>query len=93
MCDGRLFASPLFRRLAGRAALFRGFLVRWVLHFALSLTRCLTVHNATSCPMENSPHECGRSYDDLSCLFFTALMLQQSLSILVQENPTVKDIV
>ena len=35
MCDGRPFASPLFRRLAGRGALFRGFPFRWVLHFVL----------------------------------------------------------
>ena len=31
MCDGRPFATPLFRRLAGRGALFRGFPVRWAL--------------------------------------------------------------
>ena len=36
MCDGRPFASALFRRLAGRGALFRGFPFRWVLHFVLS---------------------------------------------------------
>ena len=39
MCDGRSLASPLFRPLAGRGALFRGFSFRWVLHFVLSLTR------------------------------------------------------
>ena len=33
MCDGRLFASSPFRRLACRGALFRGFPFRWV--FAL----------------------------------------------------------
>ena len=90
-CDGRFFASPLCRRLAGRGAFFRGFPFRWVLHFALSLIRCLTVQDATSCPMENSLFECGRPYDDLSCLFFTALLLQRSQSILVQENQLVKD--
>ena len=52
MCDGRPFASPLFRRLAGRGALSRGFPFQWVLHFALSMTRCLTVHDATSCTMD-----------------------------------------
>ena len=39
MCDGRPLASPLFRHLAGRGALFRGFPFRWVSHFVLSLTR------------------------------------------------------
>ena len=47
MCDGRPFASPLFRRLASRGALFRGFPFRWVLHFVLSLTRSVIVHDAT----------------------------------------------
>ena len=64
---------------------------RWVLHFALSLIRCLTVQDATSCPIGNSPFECGRPYCDLSCLFFTAPLLQRSQSILVQENQPVKD--
>ena len=92
MCDGRPFASPLFRRLAGRGAIVRGFPFRWALHLALSLTRCLNVHDATACHMENSLYESGRPYDDLSCLFFTALWLQRSQSILVQENQPVKDI-
>ena len=42
--------------------------------------------------MGNSSHECGRPYDDLSCLFFTTLLIQRSQSILVQENQPVKDI-
>ena len=92
MCDGHPFASPLFRRLAGRGALFCGFPCRWVLHFALSFTRCLTVHDATSCPMENSLFERGRPNKWLACLFFTALLFQRSQSILVQENQPVKDI-
>ena len=33
---------------------------------ALSSTRCLTVHDATSCLMENYPHEGGQSYDKLA---------------------------
>ena len=37
VCDGRPYASPLFRRLAGRGTFFRGFPLRWVLHFARSL--------------------------------------------------------
>ena len=49
MCDGRPFASPPSRRLAGRGAIFRGVPFRWVLHFVLSLTRCLTIHDVTSC--------------------------------------------
>ena len=36
MCDGRPFASPLFRRLAGRGPFFRGFPFRWALKFVFS---------------------------------------------------------
>ena len=92
MCDGCPFASPLFRRLAGRGAPFRGFPFRWALHFVLSLTRCLTVHDATSCSNEDSLYECVRTCETLSCLFFTALWLQRSQSILTQEHRPAKDI-
>ena len=94
MCDGRPFVSPLFRRLAGRGALFRGFPSRWVPHFVLSLTRCLTVHDATSCSMEDSLFEFERPYDNLSSLYFTALWLQRSLSItfMTQENQPAKEV-
>ena len=47
MCDGRPFASPLFCRLAGRGALFRGFPFRWVLS-----TPCIifdSQHNRACC--------------------------------------------
>ena len=91
MCDGRPFASPLFRRLAGRGALFCGFPFRWVLHFVLSLTRSVTVHDAVSCSREDSLFECGRPCDTMSCLFFTALWFQRSQSILVQEIQPAKD--
>ena len=73
MCDGRPFASSLFRRLAGRGALFRGFPLRWVLHFALSLTRSITVHVATPYSRKDPLPECSRLCDNLSCLCFTAL--------------------
>ena len=92
MCDGRPFASPLFRRLAGRGALFRGFPFRWVLHLALSLTRSIIVHVVTPYTKENPLFECSRPCDNLSCLCFTALWLQQSQSILMQENQPAKDI-
>ena len=71
MCDGRPFASPLFRRLASRGALFRG-LLRWVLHFVLSWTRSVIVHDATLSSREDPLFECGRPRDALSCLFFSA---------------------
>ena len=91
MCDGRPFASPLFRRLAGRGPFFRGFPFRWALQFAFSLTRCLTLQDATPCSRKDPLHECGRPSDTLLCLFFTALWLQQSQSILVQEIQPAKD--
>ena len=92
MCDGRSFASSLFRRLAGRGAFFRGFPVRWVLHFALSLSPCFTLHDATSCPREDPLYECGRPCDTMSSLFFSALLLQRNQSVLVQEIQPAKDI-
>ena len=45
LCVGSLFAFPHFHCL--------GFLCRRVLHFSLSLIRCLTVQDATSCLMDN----------------------------------------
>ena len=92
MCDGRLFASSPFRRLAGRGAFFRGFPFRWVLHVVLSLTRSVIVYDAASCSREDSQNECGRPCDALSCLFFSALWLHQSQSLLVQEIRSAKDI-
>ena len=62
MCDGRSLASPLSRLLAGRGAFFRGFPFRWVLHFVLSLTRSVIVHDSASCSREDSLHEvCARA--------------------------------
>ena len=84
---------PPIRLSAGRGALFRGFPFRWILHLALSLTRSITVHVATPHSREDLLSECSRLYDNLSCLCFTALWLQQNQSILVQENQPAKDIV
>ena len=90
MCDDHLFASSPFRRLAGRGAFFRDFPFRWVLHVVLSLTR--SVCDATSCSREDSLYDCGRPCDALSCLFFSALWLQQSQSLLVQDIQSAKNI-
>ena len=87
MYDGRPFASLLFRRLAGRGAFFSA-----VSLFGISLTRCLTVYDAVSCSMEDPLYECGRPHDTMSSLFSTALWLQRSQSILVQEIQPAKDI-
>ena len=92
MCDGRPIASPLLHRLAGRGACFRGFPFRWVLHIVLSLTRSVIVHDAASCSREESLHDCGSTCEAWLCLFFTALWLHRSQSILVQEIQPVKDI-
>ena len=95
MCDGRSFAPLPHRFFAAwrvEAPFSRGFLFRWVLHVVLSLSRSVIVYDATSCSMENSLFECGRPKNDLSCLFFTALLLHRSQSMLVQENQPVKDI-
>ena len=71
-CEGRPFASPLFRRLAGRGPFFRGFPFRWALQWTVSLARCLTF--------------------TMSCLFFTALWLHRSQSVLLQGNQPANDI-
>ena len=89
---GALSPPRFFRRLAGRGAFFfRGFPFRWVLHFALSFIRCLTVQDATLVPWRTL-FACERPDNDLSCLFFTVLLLQRSQSMLVQENQPVKDV-
>ena len=80
MCDGLSFASPLFRRMAGRGA------------FSAVSMGSLTVHDATSCTREDPQYECGRPCDTMSSLFFTALWLQRCQSILVQETQQAKDI-
>ena len=80
-CEGRPFASPLFRRMAGRGAFFRGFPVRWGLHIALSLIRSVSLHVIEACSEENLPDECNRPCGDATSLFFTALWQQQSRSI------------
>ena len=72
MCDGCPFASPLFRRLAGRGSFFRGFPFRWALQLTVSLARCLTY--------------------TMSCLFFAALWLHRSQSVLLQGIQPAKDI-
>ena len=85
MCDVR---SPLFRRLAGRGSFFRGFPFRSALQFVLSLARCLALQDTAPCSRKDSLYECGRPHDTLSCLFFTALWLRQSQSILTQVQQT-----
>ena len=77
MCDGRPFASSLFRRLVGRGSFFCGFPFRRAVQFAPFLDRCLTLQDAAPCYGKDSLHECGRPHDTLSCLFFTAKWLRQ----------------
>ena len=58
----------------------------------ISLTRSVIVHDATHCSKEDSQNECECPCDALSCLFFSALWLQQSQSLLVQEIQSAKNI-
>ena len=92
MCDGRTLASPLFRRLAGRGAFFRGFPFRWVLHFVLYLNRGVALHESPSCSREDSLDDCGRPCDPPSCLLFSALWLRCNQTLLVQETQSAKDL-
>ena len=50
------------------------------------------MHVATPFTREDPLSECSCPCDNLSCLCFTALWLQQGQSILVQENQLAKDI-
>ena len=63
-------------------------LARSALQFALSLARCLTLQGAAPCYRIDSLCECGRPHDTLSCLFFSALWLRQSQSMLTQVQQT-----
>ena len=84
MCDGRSFASSPFRRLASRGPPFRGFPFWWAMQLAISLARCLTLHDSAPRHGEGSQYEFGRPHDTLSCLFYTALWLGQCKSIVTQ---------
>ena len=87
------FRLPLFRPLAGRGGFLRGFLFRWVLHFALTLTRSLTMHDATSCPWRILSMNVGAHMIPCRASFCTALWLHRNQSfILVQEAPPAKDV-
>ena len=66
-------------------------LFRWVLHFVLSLTRGVVVHDSACCFREDSFDEYGRPCDPLSCLLFSALWLRCNQSVLVQETQSAKD--
>ena len=75
MCNVRPFRLTAFPPPGGSR---HGFPFRWVLHFVLSLTRSVIVHDAASCTREDSPYECGRPCDTMSCLFFTALCFSRA---------------
>ena len=87
MCDGRPFASPLFRRLAGRGAFFRGFLFRWILHLVPSLTRSVIASRSRKILYVNV----WPMWHIVVLLLF-CLWLQRSQSLLVQEIQSAKDI-
>ena len=85
MCDGRPFASSLFRRLAIRGLFFLGgALILWPLQVAIYL--CIRLF-----PNDHVPHRwktnqirCKRPYDTLTCHLHTATWLGRSQSILTQ---------
>ena len=59
--------------------------------FPVGSTFCALYDSLPDCarrnilPREDPLYECGRPCDTMSCLFFTALWLQQSQSVLMQE--------
>ena len=88
MCDGRPFASSPFSRVAGRGPSFCGFPLWWTTQIATSVVRCLTLKDSAPRYRKDPLYECGRPHDTLSYLFFTALWLRQSQSILTQAQQT-----
>ena len=87
------FRLPLFRPLAGRGGFLRGFLFRWVLLHALTLTRSLTMHDATSCPWRILSMKVGAHMIPCRASFCTALWLHRNQSFMfVQEAPPAKDV-
>ena len=50
------------------------------------------MRESSSCSREDALDDCGRPCDHLSCLFFTALWLRCSQSIVVQETSSAKDV-
>ena len=72
ICEGGIFASPLFSPPGGPRLLFCGFPFRWVLHFVVLLIRGVIVYDAAICSRDDSLYECGRTCEALFCLFFTA---------------------
>ena len=79
--------SPPRSCLFSAASLFDG-----PLHLVLVFTRCVLLHDAASCSREDSLCERVGPCDTLSCFFFSALWLQRSQSLLVQEIQSAKDI-
>ena len=86
MCHGRPFAWRVEAPFSA-VSRFDGF---YTLRYLL--TRSITVLVATPYSKKDPLNECSRPCDNLSCLLFTALWLQQSQSILVQEIQLAKDI-
>ena len=83
----RLFAAWRVEAPFSAASLFR-----WVLHSLLSVTRSVVLYDAESCSREDSPCERVGPCDTLPRFFFSALWLQRSRSLLVQEIQSAKDI-
>ena len=84
-CDGRPFASPLFRRVAGRGVFFRGFPFRWGLQIALSVVQCITMRMIRACCEDELLDVYARPGSEAADLFFTAVWLQGGWSILIQD--------
>ena len=75
MCDGRLLASPLFRLLSCRGALFQGFPFRWFLQIVIFDSRrcfCMIQHVASGKILSMNVSAHATQF----CLLFSALWLR-----------------
>ena len=91
-CDGRPFASPLFRRMAGRGALFRGFPFRWSLHIVLSVVHSIFTRAIRARCEDELLDVYIRPGNEAADFFFTAVWLQRSWSILIQDSQPARDL-
>ena len=71
----RFLKDPEFRESQLEASFSAASLLDGFCTLCALLTRSVIVHDATPCSREDSPYECGRPCDALSCLFFTAQRL------------------
>ena len=89
MCDGRLFASSPFRRLASRGLSFLcGISFLWPLQVAIYLCRRQPLYDHVPQCWEINRIQCNRPYGTATCYFHTTIWLGRCQSMLTQVDST-----